>query len=274
MRAGDIFSRFGSNTKSSTLEIDLKKVTESGVIEVPEELLAAVTLAAQSEEDRREIMRHLRSCLAEPTGKRWRRVWAGLVLTEHLVKKGPPELLVETAQGHHFDLVQRLSLLENFEYTTDKRIQNSVRAKAKGLRAELVPRLQDAELEAPWADDKNYEAKDTASTCSPGITTESTCSTVMTGFGFDSMTPISRPRGPVIVDGIVRVGTNDDTDSGSSGDECPKAALRQMARPKFQDQRAAGGSGSEDESRSRPPSHSAAPPAHILAAASVDLLEL
>merc|ERR1719433_457408 len=155
-------SRFTSkNANANTLEADLRRVTESGVIEVPQALLEPVVEAARSEDDRREIMKHLQSCLAEPSGKRWKRIYAGLVLAETLVQKGPLELLTETSQGHHFDLVQRLAFLEHFEYDADKRIQNSVRTKAKALRAELVPRLQDAS-------DNCDSLKDTASTGSPG----------------------------------------------------------------------------------------------------------
>eukprot|EP00913_Durusdinium_trenchii_P035548 g33266.t2 len=120
------------------------------LVEPRQDVLALVVEATRlGEEERREIMMHLRECLAEPQGRRWRRIYAALelhsaVLMEELLKDGAPELVVETAEGRYFDLVQRLSLLEKFECTNDLRVQNMVRTKATGLRSEVVPRLETA----------------------------------------------------------------------------------------------------------------------------------
>merc|ERR1719487_1270031 len=110
-------------------------------------------------------MKHLRECLAETQSKYWRRVYGGLVLCEGLIKNGSPALISETAEGKHFDLVQRLSFLEHFD-NSDKRVANNIRKKAETLRAEVVPLIQNAHLKEP------EDAKDTASTCSPGAASE------------------------------------------------------------------------------------------------------
>jgi hypothetical protein len=214
-----LLARFRGNG-ANPLEVDLKKVTESGVIEIPKDLVKAVVQCTYNEEDRRTIMRHVRECLAEPSAIRWRRTYAALILVEDLLKNGAQELFDETAEGHHFDLVQRLSLLEMFECTTDKRVQNMVRSKASGMRGEVVSRLQ-------TAGDSSSVAKahcENESTSSPG-TAHSTCSTVASGsMGSNTSSSEStgapwRPEGQMVLNGIVAVGHTDDTTSESSGAE-------------------------------------------------------
>jgi len=242
-----LFARF-RGSGASPLELDLKKVTESGVIEIPKVLVEAVVQCSHNEEDRRMIMRHIRECLAEPSAIRWRRTHAALVLVEDLLKNGAQELFDETAQGHHFDLVQRLSLLDKFECTTDKRIQNMMRSKASGMRAEVVSRLQTA-ANSSSVPEANC---DSASTCSSGAA-QSTCSTAASGsIGSDTISSDSggvlwRPEGQMVLNGIVAVGHTDDTTSESSGDEVSrrkavefrpvrvKKATRKTKGPRSQD---------------------------------------
>mmetsp|Transcript_71108 Transcript_71108/g.179537 ORF Transcript_71108/g.179537 Transcript_71108/m.179537 type:complete len:277 (-) Transcript_71108:106-936(-) len=275
--AAGIFQRaFGG--KKNSLEVDLGRITESGVIEIPKELLDVVVEAAVGEDERREIMRHLRECLTEPAIKRWRRVYAGLVLVEELAKRGPPALLVETAQGHHFDLVQRLSLLEHFENTGDRRVQNMVRTKATALRAEMVTRLQAAGDEAPLQSGGDA-IKDTASTCSPGITSNASCSTSGTGSSSTSPsgTAPARPEGRMVLNGIVTVGHSDDTtDEEDSDDDGPRKAVQYKQRKERRNKKRTGhGSESEDDGRGPQPAEKAAPaPAPPAPALVVDLLEL
>mmetsp|Transcript_74639 Transcript_74639/g.211134 ORF Transcript_74639/g.211134 Transcript_74639/m.211134 type:complete len:275 (-) Transcript_74639:163-987(-) len=237
------FSRFSGG--GSPLDADLKRVTESGIVEVPKELLSAVVQASHNVDDRQQIMRHLRECLAEPSAKRWRRVYTGLLLVEDLLKNGSHDLITETADGHHFDLVQRLSLLEHFECTTDRRVQNMVRAKAAALRAEAVPRLQTAHEQAAGEAKRECE-----STCSPGAA-PSSCSTASTsaGTGSPSSGPPGapwRPEGQMVLNGIVAVGHRDDTTSESSGDEAPKPVAYREARK----QRKSAGKGRRSSARS------------------------
>jgi len=158
----------------------------------------------------------------------------------------------ETAKGHHFDLVQRLSLLEKFECTTDKRIQNMVRSKASGMRAEVVSRLQTAG-DSTVVPEANC---DCASNCSSG-SVHSTCSTAVSGsIGCDTNSSESggvfwRPEGQMVLNGIVAVGHTDDTTSESSGDEVSrrKAVAFRPVRVKMGRRKSlAKGSRSQDKS--------------------------
>lgn len=257
---------FGSSTGGNPLETDLKRVTESGVIDIPKELLSVIAEASHSEHDRRVIMHHLRECLAEPSGKRWRRVHAGLCLAEDLLKTGAPELLVETAEGRHFDLIQRLSLLEHFECTNDKRVQNMVRTKATALRSEAVPRLETASELQPC--DQAKDMKDTSSTCSPGMASVSSCSTASSANAPSWNN--EKEKGQMILNGIVAVGHRDDTTSESSGDEAPRpVAFRDAKRPAARRREAREAKEPKEASLGR------SSPAHApKAAQTVDLLEL
>lgn len=218
---------------SKTLPADLKRVTHSGVIDIPKEVLTPVIEASRNEEDRPEIMQHLRQCLAEPAGKQWRRIFGALVLAEALVKSGSPALLSETAEGRHFDLVQRLSFLEHFD-DADKRVTNMIRSKAEALRKEVVPLLQNTSLR-----DSEDIIKDTASTCSPGAVstvTRSTAASSSTGFGSDDVfvPPQETSTRPVILNNIVAVGHNDDTTSGSEAEGQTSRAPAQQREPRRQ----------------------------------------
>jgi len=222
-----------------TLPVDLKKITHSEVLDIPKDLLTPVIEASANEDDRREIMMHLRECLAEPSGKLWRRIHGGLVLTEALVKSGSPALISETAEGRHFDLVQKLSFLEEFE-NVDKRIQNSIRRKAEALRSEVVPLIQHAS-DNPISDKDAEECKETASTCSPAeasVCSESTAASTSwktaSGFGSDDVNAedlknelTDASKRVMILNNIVAVGHSDDTTSESEcGEDASKAAVR------------------------------------------------
>lgn len=198
---------------ADTLEADLKRVTESSVIEVPKELLDNVTRASGGQDERVEIMRHLRDCLSESHGKRWRRIYAGLLLVEALIKNGAPQLLVETAEGQHFDLVQRLTFLDQFECTADRRAQTMIRNKAKALRHEIVPLLNDKSMGTAIDTKRDYTSS-TSSPCTPSL---ASCSTTSTGYSSAATTAATGP--PLVLNGIVSVGHRDDTTSEESGDE-------------------------------------------------------
>jgi len=225
------------------------------------------------------IMRHIRESLAEPSAIRWRRTHAALVLVEGLLSDGAQELFDETAEGRHFDLVQQLSLLERFDCTTDKRVQNMVRSKASGMRAEVVSRLQSAgdSSSVPEANcDRNSDPEancDRASTCSAG-SAHSTCSPAASGsagsdtsslesspavpgsIGSDTLESGDvpwRPEGRMVLNGIVAVGHTDDTTSESSSDENTKrkaVAFRPVRKTKGVRQSQAKGPRSQDRSDS------------------------
>lgn len=253
---------------ANPLAADLKKITHSGVLDLPKELFTPVIEASnQSEEDRRVIMMHVRECLAEPTGKHWRRISGGLAIIEALLKDGSTALLAETAEGRHFDLVQRLSFLEHWDYS-DKRIMNVVRSKAETLRKQVVVAMESAQLknteDAIKGKDMEDTVKDTASTCSPDSSSAATqvstsSSNPMKGFGSDDMFSESPPvdvsetsKRTMVLNNIVSVGHNDDTTSESEGDS--KAPVRfsnakkMTARERNERSRASANSGSEVES--------------------------
>jgi hypothetical protein len=244
----------GAAANAKPLAADLKKVTHSAVLDIPKELFTPVVEASNFEEDRREIMSHLRACLSEPSGKHWHRITGGLALLEALLKSGSPSLIVETAEGRHFDLVQRLSFLEHWDYS-DKRVMNMVRSKSEALRKQVVPLIENAALK-----DSEDALMETASTCSPGSAstltkdTSSTCSkdvaseycdprvivNTSKGFGSNDMSGDLGPRVAVetskrtmILNNIVTVGHSDETTSESEGNEdgaCAPVRFREQKK--------------------------------------------
>jgi len=132
------------------LEADLRRITDAENIDAPpREVLKVVTNASHDADCRKEIMNHLREALSQTTNmaRNWRRIHGGLVLLEHIVKNGSPTLIEEINKGWHFDPVQRVSFLANFEFADDLRVQNVIRHKAGILRKELLERMRKAEFE-------------------------------------------------------------------------------------------------------------------------------
>merc|ERR1712046_410577 len=96
--------------------------------------------------DRKVIMNHLRECLSEGEGSKWRRVLGALMIVEHLLEKGSPALISEASEGRHFDLGMRLGFLERFEYTIDERVQGMVQQKAYVLRDLFIRKIEGVPL--------------------------------------------------------------------------------------------------------------------------------
>jgi hypothetical protein len=222
------FSRLRGGSGNS-IDADLKRITDSDNIDVPKDVLMSIVQASHSVDDRREIMKHLRTRLAEPEARNWRRIYGGLVLVEQLLQRGSRALMTETAEGHHFDLVQRLTFLENFEFGDDKRVQAMVRQKATVLRTEVISRVdnpgdtpvqslsgEDAEVLMSLGGGRGL-THDNAE-ASPG--SPSTSSTSPTA-------PKAFSKGNMIVNGLVSVGHQDDTDTESEGEKT--AAAQRLA---------------------------------------------
>lgn len=260
-----MWSRVTGRGAAKTLPADLKRVTHSGVLDIPKELLTPIIEASRNEEDRPEIMKHLRECLAEPSGKQWRRIYGALVLVDALVKNGAPALLIETSEGRHFDLVQRLSFLEHFD-NTDKRVMNNIRKKAEEIRKDVVPLIESAALR------DTEDNKDTASTCSPGevsvVTHSTVASSSTTGYSYENP-PIFEASEPakrtMVLNNIVTVGHSDDTTSESEGDKDKAQAAVRYREPhrrsakERNNERSGGSSDSDDSSQDpTPPSNSGA----------------
>lgn len=248
---------------AKTLPADLKRVTHSGVLDIPKELLTPIVEASKNEEDRPEIMKHVRECLAEPSGKQWRRIYGGLVLVDALVKDGSPALITETAEGRHFDLVQRLSFLEHFD-NTDKRVMNNIQKKAEEIRKAVVPLIEAAALK-----DTEDCDKDTDSTCSPGAASESTgsqasipvpaSSSSAQCYGPDNLPPVtsSETSKRMILNNIVSVGHTDDTTSESEGDNKNRPPVqyrepRRMTAKERNSRRSGSSSDSDDAPKDSP----------------------
>jgi len=190
------------------LNIHLKRITDSaytrktlGGADIDGEFIAPVIQESHDSDCRREIMRYLRTCLSEPSGRRWQRIYGGLALTEKLMEHGSPALAIEVAHGHHFDLVQKVSFLEFFDAEArgcaDRRAQNVVRTKAKELLAILVPLLEKASTEelprnAGLNCRDGLSCKDTASTCSKDTPPTSAGSTAVSSMStIGGRSPIS-----------------------------------------------------------------------------------
>lgn len=130
---------FGSRMGAG-LEAELKRATYASTIEVPQDAMLAIMQASQNCEDRREIMHHLHGCLTSNSSSLWRRVYLGLLVLEELLQKGSAEVVIETGNGIHFDLMQRLNFLEAFEYSYDLRVQHLVRQKASIVKSAWTQR--------------------------------------------------------------------------------------------------------------------------------------
>lgn len=145
-----VLTGFGSKTDGKSLESSLKRATASEKVDVDKADLLAITQSTHHEEDRRMIMRHVNACLVDTSSSKWRCINAGLVVLEHLLQHGSLDLVTETAGGMHFDLVQRLSFLEQFEYSFDKRVEGMIRRRALSIRGLWLEKQQQA-LEAQEA---------------------------------------------------------------------------------------------------------------------------
>lgn len=158
----------------NSVEDVLARITDSGFLTIPEELIVIVIEASHEEPCRKIIMNHLHQCLTDVfKPKAWKRVHAAMVLIEELMAQGSPALLAESAAGLHFDVVQKLCLVERFQHTSNERAQSMVRSKAKVLRDGLHWWFQStdgatlSQFHATKAGGSNAEFDDeTESTCS------------------------------------------------------------------------------------------------------------
>merc|ERR1712205_69496 len=114
-------------------------MTNSGFSDIPPELLNVLVEESREEQSRKIIMTHLRQCLTDVSRKPkdWKRAYAAMLMLDELMQKGSSALVAETAVGRQFDLVQKLSFLEQFELSTNEPAQNLVRSKARELRTDV-----------------------------------------------------------------------------------------------------------------------------------------
>lgn len=143
-----ILTGFGGKSDATALESALKTATQSEKLDVAKDDLTFIAQCSHHEDDRRLIMRHLHMCLNDSSSSKYRCIITGLTVGESVLRNGSPDLVEETAAGKHFDLVQRLSFLEKFEYSYDKRVEAMIRRKALSLRG-LYLEKQNILEEAP-----------------------------------------------------------------------------------------------------------------------------
>lgn len=153
--AGLLSWSLGLSAAATPLDTDLQTITDSESLVPDVAALRGIAVASHDASDRRVIMAHLRECLSEPKGARWRRVLGALMIVEHLMEKGSRDLITETSEGKHFDLGQRLWFLERFEYTVDTRVQNIIRQKASTLRPVLLRKMEEPDPTAGGSERKS-----------------------------------------------------------------------------------------------------------------------
>lgn len=231
--AANLWARFNLGRALTPLEVELRRVTDSDLIDLPpKDALTFISQSSQVADNRREIMRHLQECLSESSGARWRRVRGGLVLLEHLLKTGCPVLMSEISEGMHFDPVQRLTFLEKFEYRDDLRVQGMVRQKATALRADVIARMESnsdepaAQTQTGGSGAGSSKARSTDADAPKGLVgfgsddpapgfggSSSSANVDAAAFGWEDRPPT--PKKQTHVNGLVSVGHRDDTDSES-----------------------------------------------------------
>lgn len=185
------------------LNVHLKRIIDSaytrktlGGSDIDGEFIAPVIQESHDGDARREIMKQLRQCLGESSGRRWQKIYGGLALIEKLMVHGSPALAIEVAHGHHFDVVQKVSFLEYFDAEargcTDRRAQNVIRTKAKEVNGMLVPLLQKAaNEELPRDAGLNCKDNDLRSTCSKDTAQQSVSTTTGSTLASSSRSSLS-----------------------------------------------------------------------------------
>mmetsp|Transcript_30061 Transcript_30061/g.70800 ORF Transcript_30061/g.70800 Transcript_30061/m.70800 type:complete len:239 (+) Transcript_30061:70-786(+) len=183
-----------------SLEADLRQMSESYMESPPKEVLARVMQASEYAEERKRIVLYLQACLADT---RWRPILSGMWLLSELLQRGCQRLFEEMAQGFHFDPLQRLSLLERFEYGEDPRVQKLIRQKASNLREALLEKLASSTDITPVEELKGFSNADVL------------------------VKPTQRRQGPI--NGVALIGHTADTDDETSDGEFSPHGLQHAA---------------------------------------------
>jgi len=137
--------------ESLNLQDAFQRITESGLIDIPEEFFKPIIDASHDADSRQVILMHLQNCLSEQLAlKQWRRVYCGLVVAYNLLERGSPLLFIETPSGlSDYDLASEVYFLQFFEYRSDWRAQSLVRKKATELREKLIEWFQHRGIGTP-----------------------------------------------------------------------------------------------------------------------------
>lgn len=277
-----------NNGAGTPFQNELRRATEATTAAVPKDALLAIAQASQSEDGRREIMQHIALALCEPSRAKWRRVFLAMSVLEDLMKTGSSELTAETLIGVHFDVANRMAMLEKYECSDDLRVQGLVRRKALQLRTDFAEAAAGAEGEArPHQDDDGDEGRGppcAAAAATRGAAPSSAAQPSAAGKRRERREASGRLRTVGGTGGMVYVGHNEDTDDSEDERQVrnplPKPAAE---RPRLEeskppppvacfdllgdaDSTSSGGSGPS------PSTASASPPSPPPAAPLVDLL--
>jgi len=147
------------SVSGASLEDVLNRITRSPVVDVERNEFRMIAEASHNADDRQTIMGHLYRCLSHSISTRWREVYSGLVAVQQLLQWGSPLVVLEVAQGLHFDIVQRLVVLCDFQYTEDDRVQTAVRRKARELRIAWERRQLELSEEGARANGMNRQGE-------------------------------------------------------------------------------------------------------------------
>lgn len=120
------------------LDACLAKVANLQFADIPKEVLDRVCEASSELEDRRKIMQHIYKGLGATGVANWRQVYAALMLFETLINRGSPKVIEESRDGHHFDVIQKLTMLTVYENESDRRVERLIREKAQDLRKRFL----------------------------------------------------------------------------------------------------------------------------------------
>ena len=74
----------------------------------------------------------------------WRKVYNSIIIIEGIFTKGSKTVVAECHAGRHFDVLQRLSILQSYS-NPDGRIQNLIQEAAKAARTKVKDRFAEEE---------------------------------------------------------------------------------------------------------------------------------
>lgn len=197
-----MFATFFKSSEASKLGKAMRTVTQARTIDVDKELLRTIVEACGDAESRQDLMRHLQQCMAEVAAKDWRRICGALHIIEAVLKDGASELVAEMAEGLHFDVVWRLTLLSRFEYVENKRAEFFIRDKAGRLRAEILERQH-----AIQGDNEKWSSPETCSKDKASATAERSQPHATTGDSAKTARRVAGKEnsGNAVMNGLMRV---------------------------------------------------------------------
>ena len=148
------------NPKVAGPELDLQFVINSGMLQMPQELLDRIMALSWRQWGRDLITEHLPGCLSLSSCNNWKHLHGGLALVDVLMDSGDPTLFMEMAKDSDATLLHlHISRLEYNTGTVEPHEIHLIRAKAAEVLPKLLDRFQQHGFEAPL-DEPGRGAKD------------------------------------------------------------------------------------------------------------------